>query len=102
MLDAMRLKCSADRLGAELPFHIIYGGGLTEPRLSQGFPTKFGVIRIALGLVLHDFNTLKPCKESELTLLMSSLTACQKFEFAVHCLAFLGSTLAYEVLSCCL
>lgn len=55
MLDAMRLKCSADRLGAELPFHIIYGGGLTEPRFSEGFPTKFGVIRIALGLVLHDF-----------------------------------------------
>ena len=30
--DAMRLKCSADRLGVELPFHIIYGGGLMEPR----------------------------------------------------------------------
>ena len=32
VLDAMRLKCSADRLGVELPFHIIYGGGLMEPR----------------------------------------------------------------------
>lgn len=31
VLDAMRLKCSADRLGTSLPFHIIYGGGLMEP-----------------------------------------------------------------------
>lgn len=54
VLDAMRLKCSADRLGVELPFHIIYGGGLTEPRFSEGFPSKFGVIRIALGLVFRD------------------------------------------------
>ena len=28
VVDAMRLKCSADRLGERLPFHIIYGGGL--------------------------------------------------------------------------
>ena len=35
VLDAMRLKCSADRLGEPvLPFHIIYGGGLMESELT--------------------------------------------------------------------
>ncbi|CAE7361770.1 SRM1 [Symbiodinium natans] len=44
-LDAMRLKCSADRLGpegSELPFHLLYGGGLQDSELTMLM--RFGFI----------------------------------------------------------
>lgn len=47
VLDAMRLKCSADRLGVELPFHIIYGGGLMESELT---------LLMRFGFIIEDYS----------------------------------------------
>ncbi|CAK9096258.1 unnamed protein product [Durusdinium trenchii] len=47
VLDAMRLKCSADRLGRQLPFHLIYGGGLMESELS---------LLMRFGFIIEDYS----------------------------------------------
>ena len=47
VLDAMRLKCSADRLGTSLPFHIIYGGGLMESELT---------LLMRFGFIIEDYS----------------------------------------------